>query len=870
MNQTLVEDDSGTTGEKFSSLLNRYAPMKSVFDEAVDGKGQVRAATKRMFGSLGEIPLDTLSRRISQSQRQLQLDGAAFDPYDFHGEDSRPWILDPIPLTISKSEWKSVSTGIEQRAHLADLILLDLLGPQTLLRERVLPPDVLFAHPKYSPVCHHLVPRPRKHVHLFAADLARSTDGSWWVTSDRTRTPFGLGYILENRLTTSRMFPEAFGACNVQRLAPFFMAWQRTLSDLASHFKDNPRIAIWTKGPGSRSYFEDSFLARYLGFTLVEGEDLAVRDGRVMLKTLGGLLPVEVLQRRVEDYECDPTEMMSDRSYGISGLLDVVRQGSVAVSNSIGSFLAESPILMAYLPVVCKHLLGEELKLPSVATWWCGQDKARTYVLKHFDRLLIRKAFRHGDAAPYNPARMTPQQKEKLLAAIQRYPRQYVGQEKVTRSTAPVFEEESVEPWSLALRAFSVADGEGYTTLPGALARVSQDADVLTHNMTSGEKSQDVWIVSEEPAPAVSLLPSSGSSVELKRGGAELPSRVADNLFWFSRNLERAEQAARLIRYTLQELMGEDVSEGIVGLTNACKKTGQLRGSIEDRSGLEIAKQLTRDCLDETRPHTLRRLLILSHEIAQKVRDRLSSDSFRVISELRDLYRSPVLASYITPNELLSLLDDTVGMLNAMSGFTSEGMTRTQVWGFTNLGRRIERAYQTAQLLEEILNSAKSENQVPQSLEDCLQVFDSFMTYRSRYLATIHPAAVLDLLIADPTNPRSLLFQLQDIRERVDALPRPANMPGLSAEQRLAFAMYSKMSLCDVTELASQANEGDWKKLKELLQGLRSDLPKLSDSLSSRFLIHAGLQRHFSQSLGEVPPEADELRSVTQEDGSDV
>ncbi len=833
--------------DSFGGLLQRYQPAAGGYDEAAVAQGQLRPAWQPLFKALGELSVGEVSRRLAGAQRQLELDGVAFNPHDSDGGVSRPWSIDSIPLVIPQTDWEKIAAGLEQRARVADLILLDLLGPQTLLHERVLPPEVLFANPQYSPAYHCLVPRPRKHLQFYAADLARSPEGKWWVTADRCRNPFGLGYILENRLITSRMLPKAFGVCNVTRLAPFFITLQNTVHEFADRYRDNPRIAIWTKGPQSRSYFEDAFLARYLGFTLVEGEDLAVRGNRVMLKTLGGLLPVEVLLRRIEDHHCDPAELTSNATYGVSGLMEVIRSGNVTVCNSIGSSLIESPMLQAFLPVVCKHLLGEELSLPSVATWWCGQPKALKYVLGHLDELIIRRAYRGDDEPPYYPQSMSEEEKAELAAQIRAKPEMFVGQEQVRRSTAPVWQQQQLTPWSLALRAFLVAKDEGYVTLPGGLARVSSDPEVLSHNMTSGEKSQDVWITSDEPVPRVTLLTVSGKQVKLKRGGAELPSRVADNLFWLGRNLERAEQMARLVRFTLQQLTSQETSTvGVASLVEACQKAKLLKAEAVSKDLGQTARQLTLGAMDAQSPQSIRSAVEATYGTAAKVRDRIALDAFRVITELRELFKTPVTDRENAPIELISKLDDAITFLSAISGLAGESVTRTLGWRFLDLGRRIERAWQTARVIRHLHQLQRAEADLARVLENGLQICDSFMTYRSRYFADVQPAAVFDLLITDDSNPRSIVFQLGAVCEHVDQLPRSATQAAMAPEQRMALSLYNAVRLADVSQLAREDSRGELTALDKLLKRLVEQLPRLSDTVSGKFLIHAGLQRHFA------------------------
>jgi len=631
--QTHISDAS----KLLEDAMEAYQPLAGVFDEASGPNGKLRPGWKPLFDRLGELSPEQLGQRQAQAQRQLDLDGVAFNPYDVDGGASRPWTIDPIPLVISQKEWEKLSEGLRQRAQISDLILLDLLGPQTLLHEKVLPPEFLFAHPRYSPAFHSLVPQPKNHLQLYAADLARSPDGEWWVTTDRARNPFGLGYILENRLASTRLLPSAFRRCNVLRLAPFFIALRRTLQQLAPRNHENPRVAIWTKGPQSSSYFEDAFLARYLGYTLVEGEDLAVRNNRLNLKSLGGLLPVEVLYRRIEDHNCDPSELVGHGNKGVSGLLDVIRNGQVAVANSIGSTLIESPMLQAYLPAVSEHLLGEELKIPSVATWWCGGTKERNYVFKHLERMIVRRAFRAEADAPIVPRSLTEKERKELVEQIKYRPEQYVAQETVSRSTTPVWDQGQLKPWFVALRSFLVHNSNDYEMLPGALARVSEDQSVFTHNMTSGEKSQDVWIVSDEPVNQVSLLAKVGRQVELKRSGAELPSRVADNLFWLGRHLERAEQMARIVRTTVGQLTTEDSSiEESKGLLELCRRNGQLSCGSEVTDITLIVDDLASSAFAPNLQQSLRNIVSRCYSVTSKVRDRIALDSSRVITELNE------------------------------------------------------------------------------------------------------------------------------------------------------------------------------------------------------------------------------------------
>ncbi len=828
-------------------LLDGYKTIPGRFDEAFDESGKLRVHWQQFVNSIGTLGTAELKRRLTQAQRQISEDGITFNPYDVSGNAARPWVLDPVPLMISHGEWESLSKGLEQRAQLADLILLDLFGPQTLLQERVLPPDVLFGNPRYYPAYQSLVPQPKRHLHLYAVDLARGPDGRWWVTSERSRSPFGLGYTLENRLITSRMLPAAFRTCQVRRLAPFFMTFRETLRELAQRYRENPRIVIWTKGPQSRAYFEDAFLARYLGYTLVEGGDLAVRDNRVTLKTLGGLLPVEVLYRRVEDHIADPVELDGNSSGGVSGLLEVIRSGRVALANSLGSSIVESPLMLAFLPTICRSLLGQDLLLPSIATWWCGSQASLKYVLDNFDKLLIRPAYRVADEPPLQPELLSKAERQNLISQIHANPAAFVAQERVVRSTAPVWQAEKLQPWSMAMRSFLVAKQDGYEALPGGLARVTADQSVLEHNMTSGELSQDVWVLSDAPVEKISLLSLMSADVQLKRSGAELPSRAADNLYWLGRYVERAEQQARIARTTLQVLTSEESWTSSEGLIATCLEAGLLteQDMLKSAETVGFDGRLSHSMFDPKLPGSFRSTIKEAVRISSMVRDRIALDSLRVLSKLVEVSRVTIRPIEAAAFDVVLILDNAIALLAAFAGLASESMTRTQGWRFLDLGRRIERAVQISASIRTLLPLKPAGRDETNALESLLFLHDSIMTYRSRYLASLQVPIVLDLLITDDTNPRSLVHQLATIAGHVEKLPRDEVQAGLAAEQRVALAVHNSVRLADVFELAQVDSKGERGGLQRLLARVCEQLPKLSDAVSNRFLIHAGQQRHF-------------------------
>ena len=500
-----------------TSLFETYAASAGLYDEMLGADGQLRPHWRQFCGAVDALGLDEFSRRWEQAQTQLYENGMA---YGVHGDDDdaegpRPWDLDPLPLLIPAVEWQGVSAALVQRAELLNLILVDLYGPRQLLSRGLLPQDMLFAHPGFRRPYHGHVPPGGRYLHIYSADLARSPDGSWWLLADRSEAPSGMGHVLENRITLSRMLPDVFHTCQIERLAPYFIALRESLMKLAPHHQGNPRIVLLSPGPGTPSYFEDAYLARYLGYTLVQGGDLSVRGSRVMLKTLGGLVPVNVILRRTNSESCDPLELDGKGSGGAVGLLQAVRAGHVAVANALGAGLVESPIFQAFMPRLCEQLLGEPLKMPNIATWWCGDPMSLKYVLGHLDHLVIRRAFRRrGDELEFNRelVQLTP---DELKSMVKTAPREFVAQERVVRSTAPVWSAGQLRPAHIALRAYLAASRDSYVVMQGALARTSATPRPLDMSILTGEGSKDAWIVSNEPVSQVSLLRSQGSGIRL-------------------------------------------------------------------------------------------------------------------------------------------------------------------------------------------------------------------------------------------------------------------------------------------------------------------------------------------------------------------
>jgi uncharacterized circularly permuted ATP-grasp superfamily protein/uncharacterized alpha-E superfamily protein len=749
-----------------ADLLQLPLPGPPVYDEVSADGVRPRSHWEPFIEAIQRLGPEELSRRWQSGERRIRENGVT---YNIHGDPSglnRPWQLDPLPLLIDSAEWKNIEAAIIQRAELLNLILEDLYGRRRLISSGHLPSALLFANPGFlRPLAGLQIPR-HAYLHLLAVDLARSPSGQWWVLADRTQAPSGAGYALENRTIVSDILPDLFRSTNVRRLALFFRAERDALIDLAG--KDNPRIVLLTPGPYNETYFEHAYLARYLSFTLAEGADLTVRDRKVFLKTVEGLQPIDVILRRVDDSFCDPLELRGDSFLGVAGLVDAVSARNVRVVNALGSGVVESPALMPFLPGLANQLLGENLKLPSVATWWCGQNYALEWVIEHLHQVVIKPAFPARAFEPMFGAALSRQQKQKLVDRLQSKPHDFVAQEQVALSTAPVWNQGHIFPRGLVLRTYVMHAGNRWIAMPGGLVRVVGDEESVV-SIQRGGHSKDAWVLSDGPIDTFSLLPPRNQPVELRVPLADLPSRAADNLFWLGRYAERCECMARLLRCILKRVRRADPSELIclIRLHSCLESRHSKLPKKRAPRDADLEKELSSILLDEERPDSLASNLDELHRVGGNVRERLSLDMTRLVGQL-----SFALKNQNRPenSDLPGLLDSCLQLLSSFSGLERENITRGPGWTFLSLGRRVERAMYSARQMRE-LALPLDEDSWP-LLEYLLEVADSSMTYRSRYFTALQPAPVLQVLMLDETNPRSLLFQLNHVGDLYEKLPR--------------------------------------------------------------------------------------------------
>ena len=828
-----------------SDLIQTSALNSAVYNELSSDGVSPRPHWASFVDTLGEVGSQELARRWSRAERRIRENGITYNIYTDPRGSARPWKIDALPLLISSEEWRFIEAGIIQRAELLSMLLHDLYGPRRVLASGDLPAALVFGNPAYlRPLACASVPEA-SHLHLLAVDLARSPDGHWWVLADRTQAPSGAGYALENRTIVSDVLPDLFRTCNVLRLAPFFREQRAALLRLAEN--DDPRIVLLTPGPFNETYFEHSYLSRYLGITLVQGADLTVRDRRVYLKTVEGLQPVDVILRRVDDSFCDPLELRGDSVLGISGLVDAIWAGNVKVANSLGSGAIETAGIMPFLPHLCENLLGETLKLPSVATWWCGQNYALDWVLNNLDRVVVKPAFPSRAMEPLFGADLAKSEKQKLSNQLRARPQDFVAQEQVALSTAPVWDKGQVSSRSLVLRTYVLNTGSGWIAMPGGLVRVA-GAESSIVSMQLGGHSKDAWVLSSQPSDTFSMLRPRNQPIDIHRGGADMPSRVADDLFWLGRYAERSECIARHLRCMIQHVRSANQIElSCLLQLHSCLDT-HFSTLPYDRpiTSIDLENEIISLMTDDKRPDSLASSLDEVRRIGERVRERLSTDMMRLLGQLTE---SAQVEEYMLFVEHSALLTGCLELLAAFSGLERENVTRGTGWLFLSLGRRLERAIFSTRQLHELSGSLDGENWP--LLNYLLEVADSSMTYRSRYFTTLQTVAVLDVLMADETNPRSLDFQLNHLEDLYGKLPRHA--PGDLRAMHNAVAVlrsFNLQALYSPTSESDSAGSGaeERSRLKRSLKEMTVLLSSWSDNLAAHYFDHA---RTSAISIGE-------------------
>ncbi|HTY48620.1 MAG TPA: circularly permuted type 2 ATP-grasp protein [Steroidobacteraceae bacterium] len=804
-------------GSHAGGHLGGYVVGPDRYDELLDGqtmRPHWRALLERLGGEgAGEL----LRRGVALTRRLVSENGVTYNVYaDPKGAD-RPWALDPLPFLISGEEWRDIEHGVAQRARVLDALLADLYGPQRLIAEGFVPPELPFGHPNFLWPAHGVQPRDGTWLHVYAVDLARAPDGRWWVLADRAQAPSGAGYALENREIIEQVLPEPLRDLGVRRLRGFFAALRERLLGCIDAGA-SPLAVVLTPGPFNETYFEHAYLARQLGIPLAEGTDLTVRDDTVYLKTLAGLKRVHAILRRLDDDFCDPLELRSDSALGVPGLLGAMRAGRVVLANALGTGVLESAAWLGFLPGIAQRLLGESLALPSLATWWCGEAPALAYVAAHLDSLVIRPTYPNQHFEPVSGRSLPASGRERLLERLRARPYAYVAQEHVALSQAPVPRGQGLPGFAaqaVTIRVYAVATAAGHAVMPGGLARVAADAAVNAVTTQRGGASKDIWVLpaADDPQPAVPA-PLARTPVRHEH----TPSRLVENLYWFGRYSARCEDKARLLSATLAARVEPQVWRPAVQI---CRQLGAIAVDADPAAALAEG--------NPQGPGADIRRLAWS---ASQVRARLSAGCWRAVSELQQQLRDAASRR----EEPRQALDRLLLLLAALAGFSLDDMWQDPGWRLLRVGRRLERLQFTAQLLASHLATPGAWRQ--EQVEWLLTACDSLRIYRPRYVSAPRLGPTLDLLVRDPEHPRALAFLWQAIARDLGVLGRALGLEPEHVAEPLPDLSDSRLMLLEGDgPAAGEARAA----LAARLMGLAAAAGALSDRLSMRHFSHTDL-----------------------------
>ena len=788
-----------SVARQIENWIAGYHPIEGVPDEFMDSDGVARQHWVKFFVALAKYSQKDLAQRFETADRLIRETGMSYRVY---GETSeRSWPLGRLPLLIDGAEWAGIERGVAQRAELWDRALADIYGEGRLVSEGVLPASAVLGSPDFIRPLHGVRPAGGRWLRFYAADIGRGPDGRWWVLGDRAQAPSGAGHALENRLVFTRVFANLYRDLNVDRLAGFFREFRAGL--VAAATRSEPRICLLTPGPYSQTYYEQAYLARYLGFLLVEGGDLVVRDDKVHVRTIAGLKRADALLRRIDADWCDPLELNAASQLGVPGMMESIRAGEVVVANMPGSGLVESRALLGYLQAMSRRLMGEDLILPHIATWWCGGPNAIETVLSDFDNKAISGAFIENPPGLDNgrtaiPSELDPPRRERLRRAIERRGVDYVGQEIVRLSTTPAWIDGSIQPRPFTLRVYAAATPDGWRVMPGGFCRMSDNIDARALSMGEGVTSADVWVLEDRPVEQTTLL-ATGDNVRIVRQLGNLPSRAADNLFWFGRYLERAEATLRLVRCYCTRVT-ESAPDG-PSSARARLQTLLTPRRVEEETDDPIARspaEIAAAALHDLRYISSGAALAHAARAAGSIiRERLSQDIWQILGDLEKRLTVPLPASPLPEAELIDRAEGALHTLSALSGLIQENFNRVAGWAFLDIGRRVERGISTAALARMFADKdATADN-----LDVMLDLIDSQITYRSRYLVGVALAPVRDMALLDPNKPRSVAFQVQRISEHLAGLPTLRHDGMLEAPQRIVRLLDADLSTAEAGKL---------------------------------------------------------------------
>jgi uncharacterized circularly permuted ATP-grasp superfamily protein/uncharacterized alpha-E superfamily protein len=813
----------------------------------------------KFLKSFNQLGSEELQSRNLDINRYLKENGVTYTIHNNPSGSKRPWNLDIIPFLIQEKDWSLMEAGLAQRAGLFDLILKDIYGEQKLIKDGIIPMEIIYFHRGFIRECCGIKQAGKHNLVIYSADMAKSKDGSIWVLNDRTQAPSGSGYALENRMAMARIVPELFDQLKIKRLSPFFNAMHSALMHIAPNNNSDPRIVILTPGAGNETYFEHSFLSSHLGLTLVQGDDLMVKDNFVWLKTLGGLEQVDVIVRRVDDIYCDPLELKEDSQLGVPGLLQAVRSGNVTIANPLGSSVVENPGLIPFLPAIAKYFLGEKLKLPTIASWWCGQKSELKYVLENLPSLVIKKIYREPfSRTSIDASLLTSQDLSFLKAKILAHPHLYVAQEKVDFAKTPIYINNQLEEGHALFRSFAVSSNDAYKIMEGGLTRASTDKENIVISNQIGGFSKDTWILSSQDDTNTLNIKKEQDHLPTKQNESyqfkSLPSRNAENLFWIGRYAERVIGNARFQRTVMQYVA--EANKAFIDESINIKKcllealthfTFAYPGFIGVDNSEKIEEpwdELSHLLFDQFYEGSLAHNIFAFIQAVNAIPDYWSTDTWRVLREMEDAWNAASTSKYKGHYKMLSAVDAVITSMMAFISLNRESISREQGWTLLDTGRKIEQGLLLTSMLRSTLIQKQDDNIEYILRETVLKSNENIVNYRYKYRAHLHLPLLLDLMLLDSSNPKSLIYQMERLKAYMNQLPKIHQNNFLAEHQRLALEALTTLQLADkafLSQLDSETNT--YLHLEEFLNKISKILSNISETVSKTYFKHAQEQQ---------------------------
>ena len=837
------------------SLFGDYFKDFENYDEVLKSHMTINPNWKKLLSNFSKLGIKELSKRQQDLDWLLLENGVTYNVYNDPSGLRRPWSLNIIPFVIENKEWKNIEKGLQQRAEVLNLVLKDIYGKNELIKNGIVPYEIIFSHRGFLRNCHQIDYKTAKQLLIHSADLARGPDGRMWVVNDRTEAPSGLGYSLENRFSINEVVPDFFNEINVKQPFGFFKDFNQLLINSAPNNKENPTIVILTPGPLNETYFEHSYLSSFLGYPLVKGNDLVVRDDKVWIKTLKGLIQIDVIYRRVDDAFVDPLELKGDSYLGVAGLLNVVRQQNVTIMNPIGSGVLENPGLIPFMNSICKYFLKEDLILPQIASWWCGQEKECKHVLENLTNFVVKPIDITNRESIYFCEFLNKEELEALKKEILSKPYRYVAQEKISFSTAPNLTTDSLEPRKVMCRTFSVAKDNSYSVMPGGLVRVAAERKELRVSNQKGGTSKDFWVTNTDGKVSKKRQRYHWhhSTSNNMTGIGNLPSNTAENLFWSGRYLARTLTTARYIRMVLNQMSNSEYSKKesdsesmtilFQSITHLTSIFPGFSGKNKEEALQNPLQEIAIVLFDETQIGSMAHSLKSFNNSYYSLRNLWSKDMWRVYDTLQKTWRDFQKKDHNNIPKIIKLLDSIITKLIAFIALIEESILVEQGLLLYFIGLQMEKAMMGIDKSRALLSVAYDEDIEYEILESLLNSNESLNIYRYSFKSYLNIENVVNLILLDNSYARSLKYQLNRIRKDIFKLPNK------TGDQKITSIQQSILEACELIEKAKatqliKVNSTNFTRtqLEYLLASLSDKIHQTSMLLTDTYFNHSEQQ----------------------------